>query len=125
MIRFSPPYLIVAALLFAVMAFIAAFVTGPLRTHGGDVLVVAFLYAGLRGVSTVSSLTAAVSVLLFAAVVELSQAFGLLEKLGLADVPLLRVIAGTSFDPLDFVGYGLGGLIAFVADAALHRKFLS
>jgi len=115
------PYLAVAAGLFVVLVLIAAFGEGIVRTHGGDLLVVAWLYAGLRMLSLWRPVLAAMLVLLLAVGIEAGQAFGLAERLGLADGAATRLTFGHRFDPLDLLAYALGAAGALFADLLFQR----
>lgn len=109
--------LLVAGALFVALVLIAAFVRDRfVRPTGGDVLVVAFLYFLLRAAAPVTRLQAAAAVFLFAVGVELTQAAGLAERLGLEDDRLARLLLGHVFDPKDVAAYLVGALAAAFLD---------
>lgn len=103
--------LLLASGLFVLLMLIALFVRDRfVRPTGGDVLVVAFLYFLLRGLSPLSRAPAAALVFVFAAGVELTQAGGLVQRLGLADHALARTVLGSVFDWKDIAAYAVGAL---------------
>lgn len=119
------PYAIATALLFVVLVLIAQFGEGLLRTHGGDVAVVMWMYVGLRMLTFWPALISAGLVLAIALLIEAGQAFGFADLLGLSDGPVTRLVLGHRFDPLDLLAYGLGASIAASTDIyfrAQHRR---
>lgn len=109
--------LIVAGALLVLLVGIAAFVRDRfVRPTGGDVLVTAFLYFLLRGLTPIGRAWAAGSAFLFAVGVELTQAAGLAERLGLGDEPLALAVLGHAFDPKDVVAYAVGVGVAALLD---------
>lgn len=109
--------LLIAAALFGVLLLIAVAVRDRfVRPLGGDLLVVVFLYFLLRGLTPASRLQAGAAVFLFALGVELTQAAGLIEWLGLADHALARAVLGAVFDWKDVGAYALGALCAVLVD---------
>lgn len=114
-------FALAAAVLLAVEVAIARYAPpGWLRGFVGDVLVVALVYAafGLCRPSTRPASLAMASVL-FACVIEILQAFGLVDMLGIHGSSVfqrvLRIALGATFDPLDFVAYGLGGYLSWLS----------
>lgn len=121
MVRLQPRFLVLFMVLLAVEVGIARFVhTGVLRAFVGDVLVVPLLYCLLRGCMQLRPVLAALLVLAFACGVEVSQAFALVDVLGLhGQTPLhrvLRIALGATFDVLDFVAYGVGFAVCLASE---------
>lgn len=113
MFRLQPRFLALFLVLLALEVGIARYVhSGPVRAFVGDVLVVPTLFFLLRGCVQLPVALAAALVLGFACVVEVSQAFALVDWLGLhGQTPVhrvLRIALGATFDALDFVAYGIG-----------------
>jgi hypothetical protein len=89
---------------------------GWLRGFVGDVLVVALMYAAFGlcrpTTTTITDARLALAALLFAYAIEVLQAFGLVDLLGLHNAtPLhrvLRIALGATFDPWDLVAYTCG-----------------
>ncbi|MEO1656097.1 MAG: DUF2809 domain-containing protein [Pseudomonadota bacterium] len=106
----------VASALFLVLTAIALWATGIVRTHGGDLLVVAWLYALGRAAFLMSPLVTAIGVVGVAFAIELGQAFSLIERLGLGGSETAALALGRQFDPFDLLAYALGGAGAFAAD---------
>ncbi len=109
-------YFAAAAALFVVLVLIERFASGLMRTHGGDVVVVAWLYALLRTVLIFSPQMTAIIVVALAFVIELGQAFSLIERLGLGGSDAAALALGRQFDPYDLLAYVLGGAGAYAAD---------
>jgi hypothetical protein len=108
---------LIAAALFGVLVLIAVYFRDWfVRPLGGDMLVLVFLYFLLRGLTPASRLQAGAAVLLFALWVELTQAAGLVEWLGLADHALACAVLGAVFDWKDVGACALGALCAVLLD---------
>lgn len=104
--RFSKPYLVATALIVGVELFIAlAMHDDFVRPYVGDTLAVALVYAALLGVLSIRRRTAALVALAVAYAVELGQGFQLVERLGLGELTIARVVLGTYCDPRDVVAY--------------------
>lgn len=115
--RFSLPHALVAAGLFAVEAYIAAFVNDDfVRPYIGDLLVVIMIHYGLRAFLRIGVNSAAIATLLFAFAVEGTQALGLIHHLGLTDNLAAKLILGNTFQWGDLLAYSIGVLIAWWSD---------
>ena len=119
MFRLQPRLLALFLVLLALEVGIARYVhSGPVRAVVGDVLVVPTLFCLLRGCVQLPVALAAALVLGFACLIEASQAFALVDWLGLHGQTLvhrvLRIALGATFDALDFVAYGLGCWLCLV-----------
>lgn len=92
---------------------------GPLRTAGGDVLIVVLLVAVLATFGLGSAQTRAPAVFVFAAAVEAFQGLGLVG----ADAHwALHLTIGSTFDPWDLLSYALGaGLARTVGERAWRQ----
>ena len=115
-------YLLVVGLLSVVLAAIAVFGEGILRTHGADVLVVIWLYLLLRMITMFPRGLVLVATLTIALFVEVGQMFDVAGQLGLAEGRGARLAFGTTFDPLDFIAYALGGAVAYFADGPFSKE---
>ncbi|MCQ8184090.1 DUF2809 domain-containing protein [Parvularcula maris] len=109
-------YLLTAALLAVVLAGIAVFGEGIVRTHGGDVLVVVWMYLVLRALFLLPKSTTALMALVIAFAVEVGQLFDLAGLLGLAETRGGRLALGSTFDILDLLAYSVGALLAVLLD---------
>lgn len=110
-------------LLLCVEVLIALFVRdGFVRPFLGDVLVVLLLYCLVRTIWRRVPRLLPLWLFLFAAMVEVSQALHLVQRLGLENYPLLRTVLGSTFDPLDLVCYGAGAVLLFVWQAVETRR---
>lgn len=103
------------------LLFIALFITEVLialyvhddfvRPYLGDLLVVILIYAFVRSFVKVSVNIAAFATLACAFLVEFLQFFKVVDKLGLRDNKIARIVIGTSFSSEDLVMYVLGILV--------------
>lgn len=110
-------YLIAAGGLFIVLVFIAVYVRDSVvRPYVGDLLVVMFLYFLVRGATGAGKYWTAGGVFLLAAIIEHAQTLQLLSRLHLSDVPIVKIVLGSTPDPLDMVLYSTGILIVLLAD---------
>ncbi|WOI54512.1 DUF2809 domain-containing protein [Parvularcula sp. LCG005] len=115
--RFRIKRLTIAAVLFVVLVVIALFVRDPIvRPYLGDVLVVIFLHFLLRGLFRVGRLVSVLGVFALAVIIEGAQALRVIEWLHLADVPVARVVFGTTAEWRDVAMYGAGAILAYVLD---------
>ncbi|GGY51759.1 ribosomal maturation YjgA family protein [Parvularcula lutaonensis] len=112
-------YLLVVGILSVILAAIAVFGEGLVRTHGGDLLVVIWLYALIRLVTMMPKALAAVLTLIVAFGIEFGQVIDLAGQLGLGEGRGARLALGNTYDPLDLVAYTLGVGLAFILDRAL------
>ncbi len=120
--RWRPGYAALAAIVLLAEIGIALFVRDRwVRPHGGDVLAVILVYVAVRAVTRWSVGTSVTVALGVAVAVELGQYVGILRRIGLDHVPVVRVVMGTGFDPADFVSYGIGGLIVVVVERLRRR----
>jgi hypothetical protein len=75
------------------------------RPYVGDTLAVVLMYCAVLSVLELPRAKVALGALGCALVVELAQAFQLVERLGLADVAIARVVLGTYCDVRDVIAY--------------------
>lgn len=115
-------YLLATGILSLILALIATFGTGVIRTHGGDVLVVVWLYLLVRTVTMMPKGLAAILVLAIAFAVEFGQVIDIAGQLGIADTAFARLAFGRTFDAFDFLAYGAGAAIAYFADLSFGKK---
>ena len=122
-IRFqlNRPYLILALSLFLTELFIAFQVRDTIvRPYGGDFLVVILIYCTIKSCLITDINFTAIGVLLFAYLVETSQYFHLINKLGLERSSIARNILGTSFAWTDLLMYTLGMLLVWLIETRLR-----
>ncbi len=121
--RTRATYAATALLIFCVEVAIALFVkSGFVRHTLSDVFVVMLLYAALMAVAPLPRVIAAGLCFVFACAVEVGQALGLVERLGLSDMPLARIVIGTTFSWSDIAAYAAGAFITVIADSAARRR---
>lgn len=105
-LRLAKGYSASTLAVLAVEVVIALFVRDAfVRPYVGDTLAVALLYCAVLSVLELPRAKVALGALAVALLVELAQAFQLVERLGLADVAFARVVLGTYCDLRDVVAY--------------------
>lgn len=123
MFRLSTRYAALFVGLFLVETAIALWVHDRfVRPFVGDVLVVVLLYVGVRAIVDVPPRVTVAAVLGFAWMVELAQYFQVVDRLGLQDDPVLRVVIGRHFDPLDLLAYVCGAGLVLVGERWGRKK---
>jgi len=109
MFTFNKTYFLCGLSILIIETLIALFMhDSVLRPYGGDFLVVILLYCLLKSFTNLSIITAAISVLLFAYAVEISQYFHLVSLLGLQYSRTAKILLGTTFSFVDILLYTLG-----------------
>ena len=122
MIQFNWKFFAAGLALLAMLGFIALYVKDPLvRPFLGDSLAVIWLYTELRAFLKLEAITLASLSLALACAIEFAQYANLLSLLGLQHIPSLRIILGSTFDPLDLAAYGLGWAL-IIAVHTLKRR---
>ncbi|GFD92215.1 hypothetical protein KUL156_41680 [Alteromonas sp. KUL156] len=102
------------------LEIIIAQTSGFIRHTFGDFLVVILLFYLVKAFFNLSNKTVAVSVLIFAYIVEFLQLTPLLEFLGLENNRLAVIVFGATFSIGDLVAYTLG-----IVTVLLLEKFLT
>ena len=115
--RFSGSHFLIALLLLVAEVVIALFAHDNfIRPYLGDLLVVMLLHFGARTITSTAPQRVALAVLLFACFIELTQAFHLIDQLGLSGNIIAQLILGHQFQWLDLVMYATGCAFALVVD---------
>lgn len=123
MFRFHKTYFILAVLLFLIEVAIALFVRDRfVRPYVGDFLVVIFLYCFFRSFLKTPYRIVALYVLLFSYLIEWSQYYHLIKRLGLQQSRLAHLILGSGFEWLDLLAYTLGILLVLVVEKRRTAK---
>ena len=119
------PYAAAAIVVFLIEVGIALFVhDGFVRPHLGDSLAVVLVYLGMRAVTRLRPLPAALTALTIAVVIEISQYFHFVTLIGLGHNRWARIVLGGVFDVQDIVAYVVGA-IAIVAVERLRGERLA
>lgn len=115
--RFSPPHAYWAIGLFLTELVIAFFVHDRIvRPHLGDLLVVMLIHFAVRAVTTLPRLNVAFGALLFALLVEATQALDLIHRLGWEHSTAAHLLLGSTFQWWDVVAYAAGAFVALRID---------
>lgn len=116
-------YLAAFSILLLIEVLIAVFVRDRfVRPYLGDALVIPVLYCLIRAFWSRPPRLLPLWVFLFAALVELGQLFGLVERLHLERSAILRIALGSTFDPADILCYAAGALLLFAWQAIERRR---
>ena len=111
-------------IVFLIEVFIAVFVHDNfIRPFVGDVLVIVLMYLFIRIFIKKPIRLLPVYLLIFAIAVEVGQYFNLVERLGLQNSKICRIIMGTTFDVKDIVCYIIGAVILIGWDL-YEKKYL-
>ncbi len=122
MFAFNLRYFLLALALFVVEVLIALYVHDRIiRPYIGDYLVVMLMYCAVKSVVPGAVKKVALSVLLFACLIEALQYLRLVRLLGLQDNKLARIVLGSSFEWIDILTYVLG-ITTVLGLEHLHRQ---
>lgn len=122
MTRTRAKYALTFLALLGIEVFIALFVHDRfIRPYLGDVLVVWVIYAFLRIFFPTGRPWLPAGVTAFAALVEVGQAFSLVDRLGLGHIRFFRILLGSTFDWADLLCYCAGGGLILLTEG-LYRK---
>ncbi len=88
----------------------------------GDFFVVILLYAIIRAATSIHPNKVAISVLIFAYLIELSQWLHLIDILGIKRNFYTDLILGSSFDWKDLLAYALGITVVYMMDIISIKK---
>lgn len=123
MFVFNKKYFYLSCFLFVIEVFIALYLYDRIiRPYIGDLLVVIMIYCFLMAFHKGSVTITALSVLLFAYIVETSQYFKLINYLGLQNSKPAKIILGSSFEWIDMIAYSLGITIVLCAEKYKTRR---
>lgn len=112
-------YLCTFIAVFGIEALIAIFIHDRfIRPYIGDVLVVVVIYCFIKAFVRNEIRRLPLYIFIFAALVEASQYFNVVELLGIGDYRIARIIMGSTFDIKDIACY----LVGCVGLALLETK---
>lgn len=122
-LRFSKPYFTWTCLVIATELYIALAVDDDfVRPYVGDTLAVVLLYVAVLCVLEVRRPSAALGALAVSWLVELGQYLRMVDRLGLADVTVARVVLGTFADAHDLVAYTAALPLIALAERLADRR---
>jgi hypothetical protein len=93
-----------------------------IRPYGGDFLVVILIYCFIKSFFDTSIVKTAIGVLLFSFLVETLQYFDIVNRLGLKNFRIARIVIGTSFSWTDIIAYVLGILTVVSLEYLIEIK---
>ncbi len=91
-----------------------------IRPYGGDVLVTVLICCFVRILLPAGVRLLPVWVFLFAAAVEVGQAFDFVSLMGLGDIAFFRILLGSTFSWADLLCYAAGCLFFFVTERRIR-----
>lgn len=117
-------YAVLASFLFISEVIIATKLNDfhYIRHYFGDFLVVILLYFMVQTAVNINPKPLAISILIFATLLEITQYFHLADVLGLAQGGILRIVIGTSFSVSDLVMYALGCWVVYLLDILIIKN---
>lgn len=117
MFRFDKKYALYFLGLLIVEILIALFIkNGIIRGAIGDVLVVILIYCFIQTFLKVDKKKTIIGVGIFAILIEVAQAFKLVEKLNLQDNKFFSTVIGTTFDLNDIWAYVAGCALVWMLE---------
>lgn len=123
MFRFDKKYGLIFLAILIVEIIIALFVKNPIiRGSVGDVLVVILIYCFIQTFFAWDKKKTIIGVGVFAILIEISQAFNLVEKLGLQDNKFASTVIGTTFDMNDIWAYVAGCALVYMLEFSNENK---
>lgn len=126
MLIFNRNYFGLAMLIFIMEVLIALFVRDRfVRPYLGDVMVVILLYCFIRSFFRSPVFPPAIAVLIFAFALEFLQYIKIVERLGLGESKIARVIIGSSFSWFDILSYAAGIAMVLVVEKYWFKKSLA
>lgn len=117
MFRFDKKYGLIFLAILIVEIIIALFVNNPIiRGSVGDVLVVILIYCFIQTFFNLDKAKTIIGVGIFAILIEISQAFNFVEKLGLQDNQFASTVIGNTFDMNDIWSYVAGCALVYMLE---------
>jgi hypothetical protein len=108
-------YLVIFIILFTIETLIAIFIHDKIiRPYIGDILVIVLVYSFIRIFLKKTIRLLPLYVFLFAAIVELSQYFNLVDVMHLNKNKVLSIMLGSTFDIKDIICYFIGMILVFL-----------
>ena len=115
LMKINLKYLIAFLIFFITEVLIALFVRDKIiRPFIGDVLVIILMYTFIRSIIQRPIKALPIYLFLFAVMIEITQYFHLVDRLGLKDNKLMSTIMGTTFDIRDILCYFAGTIILII-----------
>lgn len=124
LLRFNLTYFILLVLLFITEVLIALYVHDDfVRPYAGDFLVVIMVYALVKSFLSIGVEKVALSVLIFAYLIEWSQYLQLVHFLGFEQCKVARIVMGSLFSWADMLAYTLGVVLIICLEKIRLNKF--
>jgi len=115
--KLNMKYIFTFFILFIVEIIIALFVHDTIiRPYIGDILVIILMYTFIRGFVKKTIKFLPVYLFVFAAIVEISQYYHIVNILHLQNNKIMSIIIGTSFDIQDILSYLVATVILVIWD---------
>lgn len=122
-LKFNRRYFILTILIFVIEILIALYAHDRfVRPYLGDFLVVILIYCFLKSFLNTQVFITALFVLIFSYAVEISQYFHIVDKIGLHNSRLARIIMGTSFEWIDLIIYTAGITLVLIIEKIIASR---
>lgn len=122
-LTFKKKYFYLTLILFFIEVFIAVFIKDSfIRPFVGDVLVIILIYCFVKTCCHINSSIAALSVFVFACIIEILQYFNLVNQLGLQQSKIATVILGNTFDCQDIIAYLVGAIAVLSLENIIKKN---
>ena len=123
MLTFNKNYFLLTLLIFMTEVLIALYINDTfIRPYIGDVLVVILIYCFIKSFFKCSINAVALFVLIFSFTVEFLQYVNIVDKLGLGNYKVARIVIGTSFSWADLICYTVGIGIVILVEKQLIKS---
>ena len=123
MLTFNKNYFVLTLLFFLIEVLIALYINDTfIRPYIGDVLVVILIYCFIKSFFKCSINAVALFVLIFSFTVEFLQYVNIVDKLGLGNYKVARIVIGTSFSWADLICYTVGIGIVILVEKQLIKS---
>lgn len=120
---FRKKYLLLTVVLFAIELYIGMYVNDDfVRPYFGDFLVVMLLYCFFRSFLNTSVMATVIGVLLLAYAIEAGQYFNIVDRLGLRQHHVLRIVLGSSFEWKDMLVYTVSAISILWVERLMRKN---
>lgn len=121
--QFNKNYGLLTLLLLTIEILIALFVHDKIiRPYLGDVLVVILIYTAIKTFFNYSVLNTAMLVFIFATLIEFLQLFHLVNRLGIENNAIAKIVLGSTFELTDILMYAAGLTIVIFVEKSKKQN---
>lgn len=122
-LRFDKKYGLIFIVILVIEILIALYITNPMvRGTFGDILVIILIYCFIQTFLELDKAKTIIGIGLFAVLIEISQAFHLVEKLNLQNNKFVSTVIGNTFDMNDIWAYVAGCALIYMLEFSNENK---